>query len=338
MARHSWTPCVLLVAACALQISASATQSRDSAAASHPDLSGTWVRLRQVKYFMDNSVTSPDMSHAGERLTIDQDAAALTIRDAVPGVPVKRFIIGGSGERTNSYLITTHWETNPDTKADTLVIVARTDTGVTIGGAPGSSEQKDEWWLDPFGTLMSRSSDLAWPKGSEKPARSHVMTERAYLRENLISGITRVGLAVDVSGDSDACGFTRQKLTEAITRSSSGAKILIETNERVSDAPELRILIHSDRSETPVTRPPVVISVVNCTVSMAVEIVRPTGRLYRDSVEFTGSPPDVEHWVTAAAIRNVDEFATAVKFANQRSPARNASRFYLRLAERSTFR
>lgn len=288
---------------------------------SHPNLSGSWIRLRNVKNFIDN--TLPMMVNGkqvgplfSERIVVTQDADSLRVHSAASNAPpAKEYRLGdsrpqdGTGERV-------FWEVDTTTHANTLVSLVESRA---INPA-GTAQSTLRMWLDGNGWLIVQSS-LSVRRKDELPSTSsgQVMSTTTYVRESLFKNVSGVTLAFDIAGDSDACGLSKETVSAEVTRAISG-RIAVIGGRTSADTPAIRVAVRAVNSAVPQTpATAVVISVVLCDSTISVDVAdrkAPPTILYRDSRTFSGSPPDTARWVLQQIKTDLDELLNVVQLAN----------------------
>jgi hypothetical protein len=152
----------------------------------HPDLSGTWVRIRENSNFFCDCLGGKTVPVFGERVHISLDSTHFRVGHTPP---LKELPLDGSEVRTGKFVERAFWEVDATTHADTLVwLTDYTDSKISHGGGPmvpAISEGSIRLWLDTDGSLIVRMNSLAWAKGSEKPVYpqgSDLETKMTYIR------------------------------------------------------------------------------------------------------------------------------------------------------------
>jgi hypothetical protein len=312
----------------------------------HADFSGGWIRIRDVKHFMDNSVVGPEGPLFGERIVIAQSASLLRVGHENPDVvpPLREIRLDGVGVRKPGIVERVFWEIDPTSRADTLVWLIDSDVQISKGGAPtamtpGTAESSLRMSLDSDGSLVVRLNSVAWPKGAAKPAEQTSLEETVtYLREARVKGLTRAEIGMEITGDSAACGLAAANVSATATKALSDAKMTFIEAPASRDTALVHVTVHSVRYQIPQTPATsantIVISEVRCDSSVSVEVTdanSPPVVLYRRGQSVSGSPPDSGRWAIEEIKTSLGEFATAVRLANQsrRVPlARTANRHH----------
>jgi hypothetical protein len=292
----------------------------------HPDLSGSWVRLRDVKNFIDNTLSGPvNGKRVGplfsEKIIVTQDAGGLRVLSAMSDAPpAKELRLGDSLTRVGT-VEHVSWEIDTNTHTDT--IVSSIESNASIGGVPGTGRSILRLWVDADGQLIVQGSIGGW-RNDQVPPTLHddpgqPMSTTTYVREGPFKGLARARLTFDIAGDSEACDLPRESVSSTVTQSLSGSIAVIDDPAR-ADTAEIRVAVRAVRSLLPqVPATAVVISVVQCELTMSVDVTDgklPPATLYRDARSFSGSPPNTAQWVLRQIKTDLEELVSVVELAN----------------------
>jgi hypothetical protein len=291
-----------------------------------PDLSGSWIRVRNVKNFMDNTlrpiVNGKEVGPLfGERIVVTQDAGGLRVQSATSDAPpAKEFRLGDSPTQVGT-VERVFWEMDTTKHVDTLVSL--TEFNPLIGGVPGNGRSTLKLSLDPIGWLIVQESTNVSRK-DQAPSTSRgelgdLMSTTTYAPEAPFKGVATATLSFDIAGDADACGLSRERVSSTVTGSLSGSITVIDGRTR-ADTAQIRVAVRAGRSQDPVTPAgAVVISVVRCESTISLDVTdrrNPPTTLYRDGRSFSGSPPDTAHWALQQIKTDLDELVNVIKLAN----------------------
>jgi len=295
---------------------------------SHPDLSGSWIRARNVKNFMDNTLRGTVNGREvgplfGERIVVTQNAGGLRVESTTSDAPpAKEFRLGDSPTQVGT-VERVFWEMDTTTHVDTLLSLI--EFNPLIGGVPGNGRSTLKLSLDQNGWLIVQESTNVSRKdqgpSTSRGELSDPMSTTTYAPESPFKGVATATLSFDIAGDANACGLSRERVSSTVTGSLSGSIAVIDGRAR-ADTAQIRVAVRAGRSQDPVTPVgAVVINVVRCESTISLDVTdrrNPPTTLYRDVRSFSGSPPDTAHWALQQIKTDLDELVSIIKLANAR--------------------
>jgi len=285
----------------------------------HPDLSGTWVRIRENSNFFCDCLGGKTVPVFGKRMHISLDSTHFRVGH---NPPLKELPLDGSEVHTGKFVERAFWEVDAATHADTLVwLTDYTDSKISHGGGPmvpAISEGSIRLWLDPDGSLFVRMNSLAWAKGSEKPdypRGSDLETEMTYVREQPFRGLKKATIDFEITANSDVCALPLAMVSATVSRTLTDGKLAVVNAPGGSDTAAVHLTVHSSRRDLPNTQGPLTINTILCDSAVSIEITdekSPPSLVYRHGQYLSLSAGNFYNGVLQEIENSLGKFTTAV--------------------------
>ena len=286
----------------------------------HPDLSGTWVRIREYSNFFCECLGDKTVPVFGERVHISLSSTHFRVGH---NPPLKELPLDGSEVRTGKFVERAIWEVDTTTHADTLVwLTDYTDSKISHGDGPmvpATSEGSIRLWLDPDDSLIVRMNSLVWAKGSEKPVYpqgSDLETKMIYVREQPFRSLKKATVDFEITANSDVCALPLAMLSATVSQTLTDGKLAVVKAPAGSDTAVVHVTVHASRRDVPTTPGALMINTILCDSAVSVEITdekSPSSLVYRHGQYLSLSAGNFFNGVLQEIENSLGKFTTAVR-------------------------